>query len=78
MPIITCPVILYEEEIRSGGMGMNLYDKLVNLDIMKNKNIQIMAVDDSFVTDRKKGEAIYTSAKIDADSVCQKISELIK
>lgn len=78
MPTITCPVILYEEEIRSGGMGMNLYDKLVNLDIMKNKNIQIMAVDDSFVTDRKKGEAIYTSAKIDADSVCQKISELIK
>ena len=78
MPTITCPVILYEEEIRSGGMGMNLYDKLVNLDIMKNKNIQIMAVDDSFVTDRKKGEAIYISAKIDADSVCQKISELIK
>ena len=78
MPTIACPVILYEEEIRSGGMGMNLYDKLVNLDIMKNKNIQIMAVDDSFVTDRKKGEAIYTSAKIDADSVCQKISELIK
>ena len=78
MPTITCPVILYEEEIRSGGMGMNLYDKLVNLDIMKNKNIQIMAVDDSFVTARKKGEAIYTSAKIDADSVCQKISELIK
>lgn len=78
MPTIACPVILYEEEIRSGGMGMNLYDKLVNLDIMKNKNIQIMAVDDSFVTARKKGEAIYTSAKIDADSVCQKISELIK
>ncbi len=70
LPIYTCSIILLEEEIRSGGMGMNLYDKMINNELIKNKTVKIMAVDDSFVDNRKEGEAIYTSAKIDADSIC--------
>ncbi len=69
LPENNCHVILLEEEIRSGGAGMNIYDKLMSYDVMSNKNVTLMATDDSFVTDRKKDERIYTSAKIDAQSI---------
>ncbi len=77
LPDTPCSVILLEEEIRSGGMGMNLYDKLIHHEKMQNKKITVMAVDDSFVTDRKVGEAIYASAKIDAQSICEKAEHLL-
>ena len=70
LPDSQCGVILLEEEIRSGGMGMNLRDKLEQYDAMKNKRVCIMAVDDSFVTDRKKGECIHASACVDAENIC--------
>ena len=70
LPDSQCGVILLEEEIRSGGMGMNLRDKLEQYDAMKNKRVCIMAVDDSFVTDRKKGECIHASARVDAENIC--------
>ena len=70
LPNEACGIIFLEEEIRSGGMGLNLWDKLNTSEIMKNKKIAILAVDDSFVTDRNIGESIYRSAKIDAESIC--------
>ncbi len=73
LPTGACKVIFLEEEIKSGGMGMNLSDALSGFGIMANKTVHIMAVDDSFVTDRKTGERIYTSAGIDAESICEKI-----
>lgn len=76
MPASECVVILLEEEIRSGGMGMNLSDKLTEYEIMKNKKVSIMAVDDSFVTDRKTGESIYESANICAASICEQAIRL--
>lgn len=65
----TCGVILLEEEIRSGGFGMNLRDKLVAIDGIDEKKIDIIATDDTFVTDRKKDEHILKSAKVDAERV---------
>lgn len=76
LPAKACNVILLEEEIRSGGMGMNLYDKLRNSERLKNKRISVMALDDSFVTDRKEGERIYTSASLDADSICRQARKM--
>ncbi len=73
LPNGACKIIFLEEEIKSGGMGMNICDKLADFDIMKNKLVRIMAVDDSFVTDRAMGENIYTSAHIDIDDICNNI-----
>ncbi len=77
LPSNACSVILLEEEIRSGGAGMNICDKLLQMDIMQNKKVTIMATDDSFVTDRKCGEKIHASAKIDVDSICKTIIKQI-
>ncbi len=76
LPYEPCAVIFLEEEIRSGGMGMNICDKLASTQIIQNKRLSIMAVDDSFVTDRKKGEHIYRSADIDSESICRRIEQL--
>ena len=38
---------------------------------------EIMAVDDNFVTDRKQGEDIYTSANIDITDICQAVEQLL-
>ena len=77
LPHESCAVIFLEEEIRSGGMGMNLSEKLSSRSIMLNKKIRIVATDDSFVTDRKQGETIHCSAKVDSESICQAIKEII-
>ena len=63
-------IVLLEEEILSGGMGMNLYHKLIEHKEISKKNIHIIAVNDSFVDKRKAGESIYTSAGINAESIC--------
>ncbi len=73
LPKCRCKVIFLEEEIKSGGMGMNLFDILSGHPAMADKTVHIMAVDDSFVTERKQGERIYTSAGIDAESICKKL-----
>lgn len=77
LPSEKCNIILLEEEILSGGMGMNLYGKLSVSGAMKNKKLSVMAVDDSFVTERRTGEKIYTSAHIDADSIGAKAREML-
>ncbi len=41
-------IIFAEEEIRSGGMGVSLYDKLINMQAMIDKSVQIVATDDNF------------------------------
>lgn len=76
LPDGECNVIFLEEEIRSGGMGMSLYDRLANKGALRNKKVSIMAVDDSFVTDRKFGERIHTSAGIDAKSIYEQVCKL--
>ena len=72
-----CGIILLEEEIRSGGFGMNLRDKLVSLDGIDEKMIEIVATDDTFVTERPKGEHILKTAGVDAESVCKAAMKII-
>ncbi len=76
LPKNPCNIIFLEEEIKSGGMGMNLSNDLMKYDIVKNKKMCIMAVDDNFVTQRAVGESIYTSAKIDVEGICRKALEM--
>ena len=66
----TCGIILLEEEIRSGGFGMNLRDKLVTFNGI-GERIEIIATDDTFVADRKNDEHILRSANVDVEQVCK-------
>ena len=60
-------LVFLEEEIKSGGMGMNLYTELSNC--IENIEMHIVAVDDTFVVDRKVNESIYESAGIDVNTI---------
>lgn len=71
MPRKAVKIITLEEEIKSGGFGMSLLDRLSKLEIMKNKTYEIMAVEDSFAD--KYGNNIYASCGIDAESIIKKI-----
>ncbi len=64
-----CGLIFLEEEIQSGGMGMNLAERMIVRNGMPSERICIMAVKDSFVLERKQNETIYASAEIDADHI---------
>ena len=70
-------VLFLEEEIRSGGMGMNLSDVMVRKGILEGIKYSIIAVDDSFVEKREVGQHIYSAAGIDSDAVEQEISEML-
>jgi 1-deoxy-D-xylulose-5-phosphate synthase len=74
LPLSPAKLVFLEEEIRNGGMGMILSDTLGKYDVMKNKSVSIMAVDDTFV-ERRKGESIYESAKISAEHIVSKIKQ---
>ena len=76
LPKEACNVIFLEEEIRSGGMGMNLTDVLKQTPSMHNKTFLTVALDDTFVDSRKSGENIYASANIDTDTLCELISNI--
>ncbi len=71
-------VVFLEEEIRSGGMGMNLYTLLSDRAEMKDRKLKILAVDDTFVTDRRTGEHIYTSAGINIDDIARTVESMIE
>ncbi len=70
-------VIFLEEEIRAGGMGANLSDALIRMDVLKSDNIRIMATDDSFITTREKGQSIYDAAGLSKEHIYQSAKELI-
>ncbi len=74
LPEKRCKIILLEEEIRSGGMGMNLLDNLYKYEIAKNKSITIMALDDNFAI-QNKNEAIYKTANISAEDIVDNIAK---
>ena len=54
---------------------MILSDTLSHFEVMKNKAVSIMAVDETFVT-RNKGETVYESAKISAEDIVKTIKDL--
>ncbi|MBO5416237.1 MAG: 1-deoxy-D-xylulose-5-phosphate synthase [Clostridia bacterium] len=61
-------VVFLEEEIKNGGMGMILSEKLEGAAAMRNKNIKILAVDDTFV-ERHKGNCVHADAHISAEDI---------
>ena len=70
-------VLFLEEEIRSGGMGMNLADACIRQGMLREDQYAILATDDSFVDDRAAGESIYESAGVSEKHIIQAICELI-
>ncbi len=65
-------IIFLEEEIKNGGMGMILVDRLLMDDLLKNYNYKykIMALDDSFAI-QERCEDLYKTAKISADDIVE-------
>ena len=61
-------VLFLEEEIRTGGMGMNLLDALKNYEIMKNKTVTVKALEDHFAI-QTENEPIWKSFSLDRDSI---------
>ena len=73
----TAKAIVYlEEEIRNGGAGMLLSDKMSLCGRIKNIPHAVMATDDDFVY-QKAGQTIYESAGVSANDVAAKIKELL-
>ena len=77
LPETNCGILLLEEEIRSGGMGMNMSDVLRNQHGVSATRIRVMAVEDSFVEERTNAQTIYEAAGIDANSICRVGEELL-
>ena len=72
LPEHAARIIFLEEEIRAGGMGMMLADMLSRRysERMSNKNIHILAPEDTFVI-REKNESIYSTAGVSAERVLE-------
>ncbi|MBE6628497.1 MAG: 1-deoxy-D-xylulose-5-phosphate synthase [Ruminococcaceae bacterium] len=72
LPQKPCKLIFLEEEIRTGGMGMLLSDALVRRSETENKEMILMAIDESFVV-QEKNESILKTAGLDAESIVAKL-----
>ena len=68
LPEQPCRVLFLEEEIKTGGMGMNLAAALANYAIMQNKTASIKALDDHFAI-QTKDEPIFHSFGLDCDAI---------
>ena len=74
LPQKSIPIITLEEEIKSGGFGMMLFDKMYKYDILKNKRTKIMALEDTFANEYK--DDIYKSFSLDAESIVKIITNI--
>ncbi|MBQ4091419.1 MAG: 1-deoxy-D-xylulose-5-phosphate synthase, partial [Clostridia bacterium] len=68
-------VIFVEEEIRSGGFGMLLCDKMTPKGYLKDKNVRIMAADDPFVI-CQKGQSYLEASGLDSVSIAKVIAKM--
>lgn len=75
LPESASAVLFLEEEIKAGGMGMMLSDSLAGYEIMKNKKVSIMALDDNFGI-QDKDEPIYKTVHLSADDIAAEIKAL--
>lgn len=76
IPTGTKAIVYLEEEIRNGGAGMLLSDKMSKYDTMKNIPYAVMATDDDFAY-QKAGMTMYESAGVSAKDVADRIKELL-
>ena len=70
-------VLFLEEEIRSGGMGMNLLDKTSRFLEENEIRARILATDDDFVESVEKGSNIFAAAGVDANSIVKTVAEML-
>ena len=68
LPEQPCRVLFLEEEIKIGGMGMNLSATLANHTVMQNKNVTVKALGDHFAL-QTQNEHIWKSAELDCDAI---------
>ncbi len=68
-------IIFLEEEILSGGFGMNLSAELTRRTVLPKARHTIIAVDDNFAIPNE-GENVWQAAKVDSYSVYERILEL--
>lgn len=72
LPTKPCRVLFLEEEIYTGGMGMNLSVALADSNVMKNKSIAIKALNDGFAI-QTENEPIWKSFGFDCDGIVRDI-----
>ena len=70
-------IIFLEEEIRSGGMGMNLSDTMWRRGMLEGVKYEMIAVDDSFVDKRDKGQSVYSAAAVDRERIVSVAKALV-
>lgn len=68
-------IIFLEEEIMSGGFGMNLLMQMKNKCIYPYANYKIIAVNDNFAVPNK-GQTVWEAANVDSYSVFRAIIEM--
>ncbi len=72
LPKKACKILFLEEEIRAGGMGMMLSETLSHFEIMQNKSVTVMAIDDNFGIPKCR-EPILKTVGLDRESIVQNI-----
>ena len=72
---IDCPIVTLEEEIRSGGFGISLVDKLTARESFTHRKFAVMALDDTFA-EQTVCEGIYKTAGISADDIAKTIETI--
>jgi deoxyxylulose-5-phosphate synthase len=68
-------VILLEEGVFGGGAAMRISCELQKRDVMKNKDVKILAIKDDFVIPASADETVYSVAKISSNDIIDAISE---
>ena len=71
-------VLFLEEEIRSGGMGMNLADVMRNELSKRTVSFDILATDDDFVATVAKGQSIYDAAGVGREDIIRTVEKLCR
>ena len=74
LPQKSAKILTLEQEIKAGGFGMMLFEKLRGKEIMLNKTYDIIALEDTFA--EKYGNNIYKSFGLDAESIVQRIKTM--
>jgi len=77
LPDSVVNIIFLEEEIMSGGFGMNLLTQIKNKATNPHANYKIIAVDDNFAVP-DKGQTVWEAAGVDSYSVFRAIIEMNK
>ena len=69
-------ILFYEEEIKNGGMGMNLAEILSDDFVSQNIKFDILAVDDNFASTSSEGQNAFQMAGVDcvcAENIIKRI-----